>query len=67
MNITNLTGLLSEMRSRLAVSPLAENKTPLQHNPDKMNGAKRRLKNLYGKLTKGRGPETKIQATGAKR
>ena len=68
MNIYTIAQVLSEVKEKLSVRlNLAEQKTPSQQNPNKLAGAKKRLANLYGKLTKGRDDSNKVKATGAKR
>ena len=65
MDITRVNQILSEMRDRL--SSLDEQKQPEQHNPTKLSGAQKRLKNLYAKQMAGRDESTKVQSTGAQR
>lgn len=70
MQIVEVNNILRQVKAKLESldpSKLAEAMKPLQHNPSKMAGAKRRLGNLYQKLTKGRSDATTVQATGAKR
>ena len=70
MQIVEVNNILRQVKAKLeSLDParLAEGMKPLQHNPSKMSGAKKRLANLYGKLTKGRSDATQVQATGAKR
>lgn len=65
MQIVEVNNILRQVKAKL--ESLAEGMKPLQHNPSKMSGAKKRLANLYGKLTKGRSDSNQVQATGAKR
>lgn len=70
MYIVEVNDILRKVKARLeSLDParLAEEMKPLQHNDAKMSGAKKRLANLYGKLTKGRSEANQVQATGAKR
>lgn len=70
MTVNDINGLLMNVKAKLeSMDPanLAEQDTPNQQNPKKLAGAKKRLANLYQKLTKGRDASTEIVATGAKR
>lgn len=42
-------------------------KRPSEQHPQRMSAARKRLQNLYDKLTKDRPSHTKVQATGSKR
>lgn len=51
----------------LEASLQESHKMPSEQQPARMSAAKKRLQNLYDKLTKNRPPHTQVQSTGAKR
>ena len=67
IDLNRVLGEVKEKLESLHPAKLQENSKPSQHNPTKMAGAKKRLANLYGKLTKGRDESNRVKATGAKR
>jgi hypothetical protein len=70
MKINEINIILSNVKTKLeALDPanIAEQDMPNEQSPKKIAGARKRLANLYGKLTKGRSDATEIHAYGAKR
>lgn len=70
MNITKINDLLTSVKVRLEsidLNAMAEQKMASEQHPKKLAGAKKRLQNLYNKLSKGRSSDTEVVATGAKR
>jgi|HubBroStandDraft_5_1064220.scaffolds.fasta_scaffold353213_1 alkylhydroperoxidase/carboxymuconolactone decarboxylase family protein YurZ len=70
MKINEINSILANVKAKLeALDPanLAEQDMPNEQYPKKIAGTRKRLANLYGKLTKGRSDATKVHAYGAKR
>ena len=73
MNISKINQILGAVKVRLESQDEVEDRViegqdqPLEHHASRMSAAKRRLDNLYSKLTAGRGDDTKVKATGSKR
>jgi len=71
MNIGYVNQLLESVKGKLeSLDPgrvEEAQKKPSEQQPARMSAARKRLQNLYDKLTKDRPPHTQVQATGAKR
>jgi hypothetical protein len=70
MKINEINSILASVKAKLeALDPanLAEQDMPLEQFPKKIAGTRKRLANLYQKLTRGQTDTTKVQAYGAKR
>lgn len=67
MDITRINQILDEMKAKLAADPLSEQAKPNEHHDNKLSGARKRLSNLYKKLTANRGDDTQVKSTGARR
>ena len=71
MDIGHINELLESVRGKLeSLDPVRleeAQKEPSEQQPQRMSAARKRLQNLYDRLTKDRPPQTHVQATGAKR
>ncbi len=70
MNISKINDMLTSVKTKLEsvdLKSMAEQKMASEQHPKKLAGAKKRLGNLYKKLTAGRSEANTVQSTGAKR
>lgn len=71
MNISHVNGLLDRVKVKLeSLDPARleeEHKKPSEHSAPRMSAAKKRLGQLYSKLTANRTDATKVHAYGTKR
>lgn len=70
MDLNKINKLLGSVKAKLESVDLAQlesQKSALEQHPKKLDGARKRLANLYGKLTKGRSDDNEVKAYGAER
>ena len=70
MQVDHINALLSEVQEKLVsldLEDLSEAKGASFHDKGKAAAARKRLQQLYDKLTKGRSASNRVQARGARR